>query len=54
MGLRQFAKQLLIRLQDDNMYAKKITLPVIKTKWRRRILVQTELFMGIFMFIHKK
>ena len=25
-----------------------------KTIWRGRILVQTELFMGIFMFIHKK
>ena len=28
---------------------KKKNLPAIKTKWRRRILVQTELFMGIFM-----
>ena len=54
MVLRQFAKELLIRLQEDKMYAKNIILPVIKTKSRRRILVQTELFMGIFMFIHKK
>ena len=29
------------------MQKKKIILPAIKTKWRRRILVQTELFMGI-------
>ena len=50
MVLRQeFAKQKLIRLQEDNIYAKKIILPALKIKRRRRILVQTELFMGIFM-----
>ena len=42
-------RQIFIRLQEDNMYAKKIILPAIETKWRRRNLVQTELFMGIFM-----
>ena len=31
-------KQILIRLQEDNIYAKKIILPAIKTKWRSRIL----------------
>ena len=33
----------------QHLCKKKIILPAIKTKWRRRILVQTELFMGIFM-----
>ena len=33
----------------QHLCKKKIILPAIKTKWRRRILVQTELFMGTFM-----